>query len=229
MDQCSSERPEESHVAAKERRAQHRHTRCVMLLPSDLEGKRVLDIGCRNGLGAFKIADRVGPTGFVVGADPDPQHLATARSRAPQQHWAGDNWADHLQFVEAAASTLQQAGVADASFDVVVVNSVLNLEPDLLEALCQIARVLAPGGLLYHDAVLAQQSLPCATAVACREAHNVFGCAPTRAALEQALADAGFATCDIAAQKSLELPAGDARDDLVGFSFASAVVQARVP
>ena len=35
--------------------------RCEMLLPEDLRGMRVLDLGCRNGKGAYKLADRVGP------------------------------------------------------------------------------------------------------------------------------------------------------------------------
>lgn len=29
--------------------------RCEMLLPEDLRGMRVLDLGCRNGKGAYKI------------------------------------------------------------------------------------------------------------------------------------------------------------------------------
>ena len=44
--------------------------RCEMLLPEDLRGMRVLDLGCRNGKGACKLADRVGPDGFVLGVDP---------------------------------------------------------------------------------------------------------------------------------------------------------------
>ena len=39
--------------------------RCEMFLPEDLRGMRVLDLGCRNGKGACKLADRVGPDGFV--------------------------------------------------------------------------------------------------------------------------------------------------------------------
>ncbi|MFR3090475.1 MAG: hypothetical protein ACLTMP_00940 [Eggerthella lenta] len=36
--------------------------RCEMLLPEDLRGMR-LNLGCRNGKGAYKLADRVGRTG----------------------------------------------------------------------------------------------------------------------------------------------------------------------
>ncbi|MFQ9178494.1 MAG: methyltransferase domain-containing protein [Eggerthella lenta] len=50
--------------------------RCEMLLPEDLRGMRVLDLGCRNGKGACKLADRVGPDGFVLGVDPSAACVA---------------------------------------------------------------------------------------------------------------------------------------------------------
>ena len=39
--------------------------RCAMSIPADIEGKRVLDVCCRKGKGAFALADAVGPSGFV--------------------------------------------------------------------------------------------------------------------------------------------------------------------
>lgn len=197
-----------------------------MLLPEDLVGKRVLDIGCRKGLGAFKIADRVGPRGFVVGIDAEPEYLEIARDRAHEQHWAKDHWGDYLRFVRASASDLEEAGLAAASFDVVVVNSVLNLELSLDIALAQIARVLAPGGLLYHDAVLACQPLSAEVFQSCREVANVFGCAPTWDALGAALKRAGFSRWSCTGEEPLEPPAGDVREDLAAYGFRSALVQA---
>ncbi len=87
----------ESSTEAKWRRNARRHTRCVMVLPDDLSGKRVLDIECRKGLGAFKIADRVGEGGFVIGTDSSAEKIAAAQELAPQQHWAGDAWRRHMR------------------------------------------------------------------------------------------------------------------------------------
>ena len=56
--------------------------RCEMLLPEDLRGMRVLDLGCRNGKGAYKLADRVGPDGFVLGVDPSAACVARAEATA---------------------------------------------------------------------------------------------------------------------------------------------------
>ncbi len=222
-----SELKEEGSAEAKARRALHRQSRCVMLLPDNLEGKRVLDIGCRNGLGAFKIADRVGPKGSVVGTDPSEQRLERARAQASAHHWAGERWGEYLRFVRADGCALSEAGLEAEGFDVVVVNSVLNLEPDLGAALAQVARVLVPGGLLYHDAVLAEKPLGSETADTCRAAGNVFGCASTRGEFEDALRAAGFCAIAIEGLNALEPPEGDRRDDLTGERFLSAVVQAR--
>src|SRR5258708_20410684 len=38
-------------------------------------GERVLDVGCGTGLLAEYIADRVGPTGYVLGVDPLPLRI----------------------------------------------------------------------------------------------------------------------------------------------------------
>lgn len=213
----------------KARRAMHRQTRCAMVLPNDLAGKRVLDIGCRSGLGAFKIADRAGSSGYVVGTDASAAHIERACAQASSQHWAAEEWGRHLRFVCAPCSGLRAAGIEDSSFDVVVVNSVLYLEPSLEEALSEICAVLAPGGLLYHDAVLAEAPSEPGLADSCREQANVFGCAPTAVELENALASAGFCATAIGSLMPVDVSEGDMRDDLVGRTYMSAVVEAYRP
>ncbi len=239
---------------ARWRRAARHYTRCVMVLPDDLAGKRVLDLECRKGLGAFKIADRVGREGFVIGTDSSAERIAAAVGRAPQQHWAGEDWRCHMRLVQADPSDLRSAGIEGASVDVVVINSVLNLMPDQLAVLREIARVLAPGGYLYHDAVLALQPVPVAVARACSEAddragehigdhagehigehlgghpsgRNVFAVAPTRGEFEALLREAGFARWESLNKLPLEPQRDDANEALAGLAFESAVVRAFV-
>lgn len=54
--------------------------------PADIEGKRVLDVCCRKGKGAFALADAVGPSGYVIGVDPDTDNVAAACAAAPKNH-----------------------------------------------------------------------------------------------------------------------------------------------
>ena len=44
----------------------------------DLEGLRVLDLGCGAGRDVYTIAQLVGPNGFVVGVDMTEEQLAVA-------------------------------------------------------------------------------------------------------------------------------------------------------
>ena len=209
-------------------RGARRFTRCVMVLPDDVDlaGKRVLDLACRNGLGAFKIADRVGPSGFVVGVDPSPQRIARARETAPDQHWAGSAWGRHMKLACAELGDLRAAGIEDGAVDVVVVNSALNVAPDRGAALREIARVLAPGGYLFHDAVLAAQPVPEDVRARLAGTGNVFAAAPTWDEFAAELAAAGFARWDVARREPLAPERDDADASLAGLAFESAVVRA---
>src|SRR5262249_12278393 len=44
-------------------------------------GERVLDLGCGTGLLARHIADRVGPSGYVLGIDPLPLRIELAQAK----------------------------------------------------------------------------------------------------------------------------------------------------
>lgn len=123
--------------------------RCAMSIPCDIEGRRVLDVCCRKGKGAFALADAVGPSGFVVGVDPDADNVAAACAAAPKNHWAGSSWEHYLRFSRALPENLSGAGIDNAVFDLVYINSFLNLAWSMPASLAEFARVLAPGGRLW--------------------------------------------------------------------------------
>jgi SAM-dependent methyltransferase len=100
-------------------------------------GERVLDLGSGAGTDSLIAAQMVGPGGHVTGVDMTPQMLAKARAAAAELG------APNVEFVEAEAERLP---FADASFDVVVSNGVIDLIPDKDAVFSELHRVLAPGG-----------------------------------------------------------------------------------
>ena len=198
--------------------------RCEMLLPEDLRGMRVLDLGCRNGKGACKLADRVGPDGFVLGVDPSAACVARAEATAAAARAEGVAWAGRLAFARGCFEGLRAAGVEDASF----VNSVLNLAWDLEEALRETARALAPGGFLYHAGVFADEPLPPAAMQAFARAGNVFGAARSQGEFARIAVDsAGFSSCSFERERPVEPDGSDAAEELRGRSFTAAIACAR--
>ncbi len=99
-------------------------------------GDRVLDVACGTGIVARGAAQRVGPSGRVVGLDLSPGMLAEARRAAggiPIEWWEGSALA--LPF-------------PNASFDVVLCQQGVQFFPDRVAGLGEMRRVLAPEGRL---------------------------------------------------------------------------------
>ncbi|MFC9557627.1 class I SAM-dependent methyltransferase [Rhodococcus sp. NPDC056960] len=102
-------------------------------------GDRVLDIGCGPGRFAGVLAERVGPSGRVVGVDPSRPMLDYASAHAGRR--------GNCDFRQDAAQALS---LPDSSFDVVTSTFVMHHIPeDQREvALAHMFRVLRPGGRL---------------------------------------------------------------------------------
>jgi arsenite methyltransferase len=100
-------------------------------------GERVLDLGSGAGTDSLVAAQMVGEEGSVTGIDMTPQMLAKARNAAAAMG------VGNVTFVEGEAERLP---FADASFDVVVSNGVIDLVPDKDAVFAELYRVLAPGG-----------------------------------------------------------------------------------
>ena len=109
--------------------------RLLLELMGELRDARILDAGCGDGALVCAAAARGAD---ATGLDPDPAMLAAARMRAGGAHV-------QAEFVE---GRIEQIPFADASFDVVVAVTVLCFLTDASQAVCEMARVLRPGGRL---------------------------------------------------------------------------------
>lgn len=97
-------------------------------------GQRVLDVACGTGVLAREVADRVGPSGEVIGLDINEGMLAVARRKAPTITW---------QHGQAEALPFEAN-----SFDAVASQFGLMFFEDRHGALQEMMRVLRSGGRL---------------------------------------------------------------------------------
>jgi arsenite methyltransferase len=100
-------------------------------------GERVLDLGSGAGTDALVAAQMVGEEGSVTGIDMTPEMLAKARNAAAAMGVCNVTFAD---------GEAERLPFADASFDVVVSNGVIDLIPDKDAVFAELYRVLVPGG-----------------------------------------------------------------------------------
>lgn len=102
-------------------------------------GMRVLDVASGMGEPSLRAAQRVGPSGFVLGTDLSDGMLETAREKARALALS------NLEFRVAGAETLE---VPEQSFDAATVRWALMYMPGPERALERIWRALRPSGLL---------------------------------------------------------------------------------
>ena len=112
-------------------------------------GECVLDVGCGAGIDSIIAARMVAP-GEVVGVDMTPAMLE--RARASARETGVTNLDLRLGFAE-------QLPVGDEWADVVISNGVMNLFPDKLAGLQEMARVLKPGGRLQIGDILVSKTV----------------------------------------------------------------------
>ena len=127
-------------------------------------GETVLDLGSGPGLDCFLAAEKVGPTGRVIGVDMTPAMLERARANATKGGYAN---------VEFREGRLESLPLGDASVDAVTSNCVVNLVPDKAAVFRQVARVLKPGGRLVISDIVLDGRLP---EVLAKDIYAYVGC-----------------------------------------------------
>src|SRR5688572_1920511 len=105
-------------------------------LPS---GARVLDVCCGSGASAIPAAEKIGPTGSVLGVDLAENLLERARAKARERG---------LQNVEFRIGDMLDLRLPDSEFDAVVCVFGIFFVPDMAAAVRELWRVIRPGGRL---------------------------------------------------------------------------------
>lgn len=135
-----------------------RYYGCGLTIPSELKGLSVLDLGSGSGRDCYILSQLVGKNGKVTGVDMTEEQLEVAeRNREPHAKTFGYG---NVEFIKGDISRLDQAGLKDASYDLIVSNCVINLATDKAAVLREARRVLKEGGELYFSDVYADRRVP---------------------------------------------------------------------
>ncbi|MBI2788331.1 MAG: methyltransferase domain-containing protein [Elusimicrobia bacterium] len=135
-----------------------RYYGCGLTIPGELSGLSVLDLGSGSGRDCYILSQLVGAKGRVTGVDMTDEPLEVAeRHRA---HHAEAFGYGNVEFLKGDISRLDALGLADASYDLIVSNCVINLARDKASVLREARRVLKEGGELYFSDVYADRRVP---------------------------------------------------------------------
>ena len=111
-------------------------------------GDIVVDLGSGAGLDLLLAAEKVGPTGRVIGVDMSKAMLDRARQHIEQSDH------ENPDPIELRHGTIENLPIEDESVDWIISNCVINLSTDKPAVFSEINRVLRPGGqFLISDLV----------------------------------------------------------------------------
>jgi arsenite methyltransferase len=133
---------------------------CGIVVPAELAGARVLDLGSGSGRDTYILAQLVGSGGEVVGVDMTDEQLATATRHLDWHRQRFGYERSNVRFLKGYIEKLDELDLAPESFDVIVSNCVINLSVDKPAVFRGALRLLKPGGEFYFSDVYCDRRLP---------------------------------------------------------------------
>lgn len=114
-------------------------------------GEVVLDLGCGAGLDLYFYAKKVGPKGKICGLDISQEMVNKA---AKNMELLG------IKNTKIKCGHSDNLPFKDNFFDVVASNGIYNLSPDKEKVMCEVFRVLKPGGKTVFCEIVLKDRLP---------------------------------------------------------------------
>lgn len=138
----------------------NRYYGCGLIIPEQLEGLNILDLGCGAGRDCYVLSALVGENGSVTGVDMTPQQLAIANQYIDYHTRQFQYHQPNVRFLQGNMETLHLLDLEEASFDLIVSNCVINLCEDKSGILRNAYCLLKPGGEMYFSDIYADRRVP---------------------------------------------------------------------
>ncbi|CAN8097532.1 unnamed protein product [Discula destructiva] len=125
-----------------------------LAMASIREGETVVDLGSGAGFDVFLAANKVGPTGKVIGVDMNKDMLARANDIKAKHN------KQNVAFLDSQITDMP--AISSNSVDCIISNCVVNLVPEADKQLVfkEMYRILKPGGRVALSDILAKRPLP---------------------------------------------------------------------
>jgi arsenite methyltransferase len=133
---------------------------CGSPIPTIVEGKTVLDLGCGSGRDVYILSSLVGEDGLVIGVDMTDEQLDVAIKHQDFQRGKFGYAKSNVSFKKGYIEDLKSLDIADNSVDIIISNCVINLSPDKKAVFSEIYRVLKPGGELFFSDIYSNRRIP---------------------------------------------------------------------
>ncbi|XP_073760355.1 arsenite methyltransferase isoform X2 [Callorhinus ursinus] len=137
-----------------------RYYGCGLVIPECLENCWILDLGSGSGRDCYVLSQLVGETGHVTGIDMTESQVEVAKKYIEYHMEKYGFQTPNVTFLHGYIENLEETGIKNESYDIVISNGVINLVPDKEPVLQEAYRVLKHGGELYFSDVYASLELP---------------------------------------------------------------------
>ncbi|XP_019314842.2 arsenite methyltransferase isoform X1 [Panthera pardus] len=137
-----------------------RYYGCGLVIPEHLENCWILDLGSGSGRDCYALSQLVGEMGHVTGIDMTESQVEVAKKYIEYHMEKYGFQTPNVTFHRGYIEKLEETGIKNESYDIVISNCVINLVPDKQQVLLEVHRVLKHGGELYFSDVYASLELP---------------------------------------------------------------------
>ena len=132
---------------------------CGLVVPKELKGMRILDLGSGSGRDCYVLSQFVGQNGEVVGVDMTQEQLDVANKYIDHHTEEFDYQYSNVKFLKGNIEKLEELNLEPNSFDLIISNCVINLATDKEKVLSDAYNLLKPGGEMYFSDVYSDRRI----------------------------------------------------------------------